>query len=108
MKHDNGVFSGCERFFRPGYAANLVAGWIPALDGVGAKLSAGARVADVGCGHGASTTLIARAFPNSNFTGSDYHEGPIIQARKRVADAGLVGQVRFDVASAQTFQRRPL
>jgi ubiquinone/menaquinone biosynthesis C-methylase UbiE len=101
------VFSGCERFFRPGYAANLVAGWIPALDGVGAKLSAGAKVADIGCGHGASTTLMARAFPNSSFTGSDYHEGSIIQARKQVADAGLDGQVGFEVASAQTFNGGP-
>ena len=106
-EHDSGVFSGCERFFRPGYAANLVAGWIPALDGVEAKLSAGARVADVGCGHGASTTLMARAFPNSSFTGSDYHEGSIIQARKQAADAGLAGQVSFDVASAQTFNGGP-
>jgi ubiquinone/menaquinone biosynthesis C-methylase UbiE len=101
------VFSGCERFFRPGYAANLVAGWIPALDGVEAKLSAGAKVADIGCGHGASTTLMARAFPNSSFTGSDYHEGSIIQARKQVADAGLDGQVGFEVASAQTFNGGP-
>jgi ubiquinone/menaquinone biosynthesis C-methylase UbiE len=106
-EHDEGVFSGCERFFRPGYAANLVSGWIPALDGVEAKLSAGAKVADVGCGHGASTTLMARAFPNSNFTGSDYHEESIIQARKRTADAGLDGQVRFDVAAAQTFGGGP-
>jgi SAM-dependent methyltransferase len=101
------VFSGCERFFRPGYAANLIASWLPALDGVLAKLNAGARVADVGCGHGASTTLMARAFPNSSFTGSDYHEGSITQARKRVADAGLADQVRFDVASAQTFDGGP-
>jgi SAM-dependent methyltransferase len=106
-EHDEGVFSGCERFFRPGYAANLVAGWIPALDGVEAKLSAGAKVADIGCGHGASTTLMARAFPNSSFTGSDYHEGSIIQARKQVADAGLDGQVGFEVASAQTFNGGP-
>jgi SAM-dependent methyltransferase len=106
-EHDEEVFSGCERFFRPGYAANLIASWLPALDGVEAKLNAGARVADVGCGHGASTTLMARAFPNSSFTGSDYHEGSITQARKRVADAGLADQVRFDVASAQTFDGGP-
>ena len=101
------MFSGCERFFRPGYAANLVASWLPALDGVEARLNAGARVADVGCGHGASTTLMARAFPESSFTGSDYHEGSITRARKSVADAGLAGQVRFDVASAQTFDGGP-
>jgi SAM-dependent methyltransferase len=106
-EHDEEVFSGCERFFRPGYAANLVTGWLPALDGVEAKLSAGARVADVGCGHGASTTLMARAFPRSSFTGSDYHEESITQARKHVADAGLAGQVTFDVASAQTFDGGP-
>jgi SAM-dependent methyltransferase len=106
-EHDEEVFSGCERFFRPGYAANLVTGWLPALDGVEAKLNAGAKVADIGCGHGASTTLMACAFPNSSFTGSDYHEESIIQARKRAADAGLAGQVRFDVASAQTFGGGP-
>jgi ubiquinone/menaquinone biosynthesis C-methylase UbiE len=106
-EHDEEVFSGCERFFRPGYAANLVASWIPALDGAEAKLTAGARVADIGCGHGASTTLMARAFPNSSFTGSDYHEGSIIQARKRAAESGLGGQVSFDVASAQTFDGGP-
>jgi hypothetical protein len=70
-EHHEEVFSGCERFFRPGYAANLVASWLPALDAVEAKLNAGAKVADVGCGHGASTTLMARAFPDSTFTGSD-------------------------------------
>ena len=106
-EHHEGVFSGCERFFRPGYAANLVASWLPALDGVEAKLNAGAKVADVGCGHGASTTLMARAFPDSSFTGSDYHEESITQARKRVADAGLADQVKFDVASAQTFDGGP-
>ena len=106
-EHDEEVFSGCERFFRPGYAANLVASWLPALDGVEARLNAGARVADVGCGHGASTTLMARAFPESSFTGSDYHEESIIQARKRAADAGLADRVRFDVASAQTFGGGP-
>jgi 2-polyprenyl-3-methyl-5-hydroxy-6-metoxy-1,4-benzoquinol methylase len=106
-EHDEDVFSGCERFFRPGYAAYLVADWLPALDGGVAKLEAGARVADVGCGHGASTTLMARAFPKSTFTGSDYHEDSIVQARKRAADAGLDGQVRFEVASAQTFEGGP-
>jgi len=106
-EHDEEVFSGCERFFRPGYAAHLAADWLPALDGAVAKLEAGARVADVGCGHGASTTLMARAFPKSTFTGSDYHEDSIVQARKRTADAGLDGRVRFEVASAQTFEGGP-
>jgi SAM-dependent methyltransferase len=106
-EHDEGVFSGCERFFRPGYAANLVASWLPALDGVEAKLNADARVADIGCGHGASTTLMARAYPTSSFTGSDYHEESIIQARKRAADAGLADRMKFEVASAQTFGGGP-
>jgi SAM-dependent methyltransferase len=106
-EHDDGVFSGCERFFRPGYAANLVTSWLPALDDAEAKLRAGARVADIGCGHGASTTLMAGAYPRSSFTGSDYHEESIIQARKRAADAGLDGRVTFDVASAQTFDGGP-
>jgi 2-polyprenyl-3-methyl-5-hydroxy-6-metoxy-1,4-benzoquinol methylase len=106
-EHDKEVFSGCERFFRPGYAANLVASWLPALDGVEAKLRAGARVADIGCGHGASTALMARAYPNSNFTGSDYHEESIINARKQIAEAGLSDQVTFDVASAQAFTGGP-
>src|ERR1700722_20815672 len=93
-EHHEDVFSGCERFFRPGYAANLVAAWLPALDGIEARLTAGASVADVGCGHGASTVLMARAFPRSRFTGSDYHEGSVITARKQAAEAGLDGQVR--------------
>ena len=104
-EHDDEVFSGCERFFRPGYAANLVASWLPALDGVEDKLRTGARVADIGCGLGASTTLMARAYPESSFTGSDYHEESIIQARKRAS--GLNGQVKFEVASAQTFNGGP-
>jgi ubiquinone/menaquinone biosynthesis C-methylase UbiE len=106
-EHHDGVFSGCERFFRPGYAANLVANWLPALEGVEHKLRAGARVADVGCGHGASTVLMASAYPNSAFTGSDYHEESIIQARKRAAEAGLDGRVTFEVASAQNFTGGP-
>ena len=82
-EHDDDVFAGCEQFFRPGYIANLVPSWIPALDGVAAKLEAGATVADIGCGLGASTILLARHYPNSRFTGSDYHDGSIALARKR-------------------------
>jgi len=106
-QHDAEVFDGCERFFRPGYAANLVPGWLPALEGVEAKLTAGARVADAGCGHGASTVLMAAAFPNSTFTGSDYHGESIQQARKAAAEAGLGERVSFEVASAQTFTGGP-
>ena len=106
-QHDAEVFDGCERFFRPGYAANLGPGWLPALEGVEAKLTAGARVADAGCGHGASTVLMAAAFPNSTFTGSDYHGESIQQARKAAAEAGLGERVSFEVASAQTFTGGP-
>jgi uncharacterized protein YjiS (DUF1127 family) len=81
-EHDSGVFHGCEKFFRPGYVANLVSAWIPALEGVKEKLEAGARVADVGSGQGASTVLMAQAFPMSRFFGFDYHEGSIEAARK--------------------------
>ncbi|MFI0448633.1 class I SAM-dependent methyltransferase [Actinomadura sp. 6N118] len=102
-QHDDEVFAGCERFFRPGYTASLLTEWLPALDGVQARLEAGVRVADVGCGLGASTILMAKAFPRSEFVGSDYHEGSIVQARSRAADAGCDGGVTFEVASAQTF-----
>jgi SAM-dependent methyltransferase len=101
--HDDHVLSGCERFFRPGYLNNLANSWIPALEGVEAKLIAGAHVADVGCGHGASTLLLAQAYPESTIVGFDAHEGSIEAARKRAADAGLVDRVRFEVASAATF-----
>jgi ubiquinone/menaquinone biosynthesis C-methylase UbiE len=102
-EHHEDVFSGCEMFFRPGYVANLVSSWIPALDGVEEKLAAGGRVADVGCGHGASTVLLAEAYPKAKILGSDYHQASIDTARKRAADAGVADQARFEVASAQTF-----
>ncbi|MGW6441799.1 class I SAM-dependent methyltransferase [Lentzea sp. NPDC055074] len=102
-EHSTDVHIGCERFFRPSYAANLIEGWLPALDGVTAKLRAGARVADVGCGHGASTILMAQAFPNSSFTGSDYHPESIRIARERAEAAGVAGRVTFEVASAKDF-----
>jgi SAM-dependent methyltransferase len=100
-EHNHGVFEGCERFFRPGYVANLVPAWIPALEGVEDKLRAGALVADVGCGHGASTLLMAEAYPESRFVGFDYHDGSIEEARKRAAAAGLSEErVSFEVAPA--------
>ena len=102
-EHGRDVFDGCERFFRPGYNANLVSAWLPALDEVVAKLQRGATVADVGCGHGASTILMAQAFPASTFVGSDYHEGSIATARKRAADAGVSDRVRFEVAAASSY-----
>ena len=105
-EHNTDVHLGCERFFRPNYAANLIEGWLPALDGVTAKLQAGARVADVGCGHGASTILMAQAFPKSFFTGSDYHPESIEIARERAAAAGVGDRVTFEVASAQDFSGR--
>jgi SAM-dependent methyltransferase len=101
--HDQHVLGGCERFFRPGYLNFLTATWIPALDGVEAKLKAGGRIADVGCGHGASTLLLAEAYPASTVVGFDAHEGSVDAARKRAADAGLADRVEFDVASASTF-----
>jgi ubiquinone/menaquinone biosynthesis C-methylase UbiE len=102
-EHDEGVFLGCEQFFRPGYIANLVPSWIPALDGVQDKLRAGAKVADIGCGLGASTILLAAEYPNSRFTGSDYHEQSIEIARKRAADAGVADRISFEIASADGF-----
>jgi SAM-dependent methyltransferase len=96
------VHEGCERFFRPGYNANLVASWLPALEGVVAKLQGGARVADIGCGHGASTILMAEAFPRSTFIGSDYHEGSIRTARERAEAAGVAERVRFETTDAAT------
>ncbi|HEY8676157.1 MAG TPA: methyltransferase domain-containing protein [Candidatus Dormibacteraeota bacterium] len=102
-EHDAGVAIGCERFFRPGYNANLLSTWLPALDGVEEKLRAGASVADVGCGLGASTRLMATAYPNSTFSGFDYHTESIELARRKAAAAGLGGRTRFEVAPAAAF-----
>jgi len=102
-EHHEDVFAGCEMFFRPGYVANLTTSWIPALDGVADKLSAGGRVADVGCGHGASSLLIAQEYPEAKVMGSDYHQASVDIARKRAAEAGLADRARFEAASAQTF-----
>jgi SAM-dependent methyltransferase len=99
-EHVHDVHEGCERFFRPGYNANLVVAWLPALDGVVEKLERGARVADVGCGHGASTILMAQAFPQSTFVGSDYHEGSIETARIRAEETGVAERVSFETAPA--------
>ncbi|HZX68976.1 MAG TPA: class I SAM-dependent methyltransferase [Candidatus Elarobacter sp.] len=102
-EHDQRLFGATERFFRPGYNANIVASWIPALDGVDAKLRAGATVADIGCGLGTSTILMAQTYPQSRFEGYDYHEGSILAARKAAEKAGVADRVRFEVASAKTF-----
>jgi SAM-dependent methyltransferase len=101
--HVHDVHEGCERFFRPGYNAHLVPEWLPALDGVVAKLERGARVADVGCGHGASTILMAEAFPASRFSGFDYHEGSILTARERAESAGVAGRVDFQALPAASY-----
>ena len=102
-EHVDGVFHGCEKFFRPGYAANLVSAWIPALHDVQAKLEAGARVADVGCGQGASTILLAKAFPKSHFFGFDYHDKSIEAARESARRNGVADRVTFAVSKAKEF-----
>ena len=102
-EHDHRLFRGTERFFRPGYRAHLVAEWIPALDGVQEKLQRGAKVADVGCGHGASTIIMAEAFPNSQFFGFDYHDASIERARELAKDAGVAERITFEVAAAKDF-----
>jgi SAM-dependent methyltransferase len=101
--HHPCLFEGTERFFRAGYIGNLLSAWIPALDGVKAKLEAGARVADVGCGLGASTILMAKAFPRSRFWGFDSHEGSIALARKRAKDAGVADRVTFEAARSTDY-----
>jgi len=102
-EHDAELFAGTERFFRPGYNAHLVNEWIPALDGVTDKLTRGAEVADVGCGHGASTIIMAKAFPRSRFVGFDYHAASVDAARTKAAAAGVADRVRFEVASAKNY-----
>ena len=99
-EHDHRLFAGTETFFRAGYRQHLVPGWLPALEGVVEKLEAGARVADVGCGHGASTIIMAEAFPVSSFAGFDSHPGGIERAREAAAEAGVAERVRFEIAGA--------
>ncbi|MFG3437477.1 class I SAM-dependent methyltransferase [Nonomuraea sp. NPDC047897] len=102
-EHDEDVFVGCDAFFRPGYAAALVPNWIPAMEGVEDKLVAGGRVADVGCGLGSSSLLLAEAFPRTAVAGFDYHAESVALARKKAAESGLADRVTFEVATAQTF-----
>jgi len=102
-EHDAELFCGTERFFRPGYNANLTAAWIPALDGVEAKLRKGATVADVGCGHGTSTIVMAKAYPASRFVGFDYHGPSIEAARASAVAAGVADRVSFETAPAKSF-----
>ena len=102
-EHAEDVFHGCEKFFRPGYAANLVSSWIPSLHDVEKKLQAGARVADVGCGKGASTLLLAKSFPKSRFYGFDYHNGSIEAARESAKREGVADRTSFEIAKAKEF-----
>ena len=102
-EHHQDLFDGTERLFKPGYVANLVSSWIPSLDGVEAKLEAGARVADIGCGYGASTIVMAQAYPRSTFAGFDYHPESIDIARARAREAGVADRVRFQATTAAEF-----
>jgi 2-polyprenyl-3-methyl-5-hydroxy-6-metoxy-1,4-benzoquinol methylase len=102
-EHHPELFVGTERFFRPGYAANLLSAWIPALEGVDEKLKKGARVADVGCGLGASTVLMAKAYPNSEFVGFDYHDKSIETAKQRAKEAGVSNRIKFEVSMAKNY-----
>jgi SAM-dependent methyltransferase len=105
-EHHPDLFIGTERFFRPGYTAHLVSTWIPSLEGVEEKLKAGAKVADVGCGHGASTIILAKAYPNSEFWAFDNHEASVEYAKRAAQDAGVADRVHFEVASAQTIPNK--
>ena len=102
-EHHHWLFEGTEKFFRPGYNANLITSWLPALNGVEEKLKKGAKIADVGCGHGASTIIMARAYPNSSFIGFDYHSGSIERARHLADQANVGNRVVFEVASAKAY-----
>jgi len=102
-EHDGMLYCGCARFFRAGYLQHLTADWLPAIDGAVAALERGAKVADIGCGYGASTVLMAQRFPNSRFHGFDYHEGSILEARRAADEAGVSDRVTFEVAAAADF-----
>lgn len=104
--HHPCMFSGTEKFFRPGYRANLVSAWLPALTGVVAKLEKGANVADIGCGHGASTVIMAQAYPKSRFTGYDSHAESIATATRRATEGGVTDRVAFETATAKAFPGR--
>ena len=101
--HDENVFVGCEQFFRPGYVGNLTTSWIPSLDGVEAKLGSGAKVADIGCGLGASSVLIGQSYAGARVFGSDYHSGSVELARQRATEAGVTDRVTFEVSGADAF-----
>lgn len=102
-EHHHDCFEGTERFFRPNYIGNLIPAWLPALEGVEAKLRSGAKVADIGCGHGSSTIILAKEYPNSTFTGFDYHEPSVATARKAASEAGVADRCSFEVASAKDY-----
>jgi SAM-dependent methyltransferase len=104
--HNHRLFCGTESFFRTGYRAHLVSEWLPALDGVVERLKRGARVADMGCGHGASTIIMAQAFPKSSFIGLDYHDASIVTARNRAAEQGVTGNIAFEAKAAGEFDGR--